>query len=131
LLLEHGENTTRRIAGLEPVGEWVIKEILLCAFFVRFQGIVENWLEVGRCGSRVNVRHGGINEELGEGCEFVDGWRKRRSKVELYCLTKCIYGILLISAMIAARRTPKAGRNDGGLKPESRCRFGVSGTWHH
>jgi hypothetical protein len=40
--LEHGENAARRIAGFEPVGEWVLKEILLCAFFVRFQSIVKN-----------------------------------------------------------------------------------------
>ena len=59
MLLEHGENATGRIAGLEPVGEWVLKKILLCALLVRFQGIVENWLEVGRCGSRVDVRHEG------------------------------------------------------------------------
>jgi hypothetical protein len=42
LLLEHVENTAGRIAGLEPVSEWVLKEILLCALLVRFQGIVEN-----------------------------------------------------------------------------------------
>jgi hypothetical protein len=51
-------------AGLEPVCEWVLKKILLCALFVRFQGIIENWLEVGRCGSRVSVRHKGGSEEL-------------------------------------------------------------------
>jgi hypothetical protein len=42
LLLKHGENAARRIAGLEPVSEWVLKEIVLCALLVRFQGIVEN-----------------------------------------------------------------------------------------
>jgi hypothetical protein len=42
LLLKHGENAARRIAGLEPASEWVLKEIVLCAFLVRFQGIVEN-----------------------------------------------------------------------------------------
>jgi hypothetical protein len=47
LLLKHGENAARRIAGLEPVSEWVLKEILLCAFLVCFQGVVENYLEVG------------------------------------------------------------------------------------
>jgi hypothetical protein len=79
--LEHGENTARRIAGLEPVGEWVLKEILLCALFVGFQGIVENWLEVGRCGSRVNVRHDGISEELEKD---VSSWMDRE---ERHCLT--------------------------------------------
>jgi hypothetical protein len=59
LLLKHGENATRRRAGLESVCEWVLKEILLCALLVRFQGIIENWLEVGRCGSRLSVRHRG------------------------------------------------------------------------
>jgi hypothetical protein len=42
LLLEHGENAARRIAGLELVSKWVLKEIHLCALLVRFQGIVEN-----------------------------------------------------------------------------------------
>jgi hypothetical protein len=42
LLLKHGENAARRIAGLEPVGEWVLKEIHLCALLVCFQAIVEN-----------------------------------------------------------------------------------------
>jgi len=36
LLLKHFENATRRIAGLELVGEWVLDKILLCALFVRF-----------------------------------------------------------------------------------------------
>jgi len=42
LLLKHGENTASRIAGLEPVSEWMCEKILPCAFFVRFQGIIEN-----------------------------------------------------------------------------------------
>jgi hypothetical protein len=42
LLLKHGENAPRRIAGLEPVSERVLKKIVLCALFVRFQGIIEN-----------------------------------------------------------------------------------------
>ena len=41
LLLKHGENATRRIAGLEPVSESVPKEILLRALFVCFQCIIE------------------------------------------------------------------------------------------
>jgi hypothetical protein len=59
LLLKRGENTTGRITVFEPVGEWVREEIVLCAFFVRVQGIIENYFEVGRCGSRVSVRHQG------------------------------------------------------------------------
>jgi hypothetical protein len=48
LLLEDGEDGSRRIAGLKLGGEWMGKEILLCVLFVRFQGIVEYELEVGR-----------------------------------------------------------------------------------
>jgi hypothetical protein len=57
LLLKHIENAARRIAGLEPVSEWVLKKILLCALFVCFQCIIENWFEVGRCGNRLSARH--------------------------------------------------------------------------
>ena len=42
LFLEHGEHATSGIAGLETVGEWVLKEIALCTLVVGFQGIVEN-----------------------------------------------------------------------------------------
>jgi hypothetical protein len=42
LLLKHGENAASRITGFEPVSERVREKILLCAFFVRFQGIIEN-----------------------------------------------------------------------------------------
>ena len=42
LLLQHGENTTSRIAVFKPVREWVREKIFLCAFLVRFQCIVEN-----------------------------------------------------------------------------------------
>jgi hypothetical protein len=42
LLLKHGENAASRIAGFDPVSEWVREKIILCAFFVRFQGIIEN-----------------------------------------------------------------------------------------
>ena len=47
LLLKHGENAARRIAGFEPVGERVLEKIILCAFLVRIQGIIENKSEVG------------------------------------------------------------------------------------
>jgi len=53
LLLKHGENAAWRIAGLEPIGERVLKKIILCALLVRFQGVVKNQLEVRRCGRRV------------------------------------------------------------------------------
>jgi hypothetical protein len=42
LLLEHVENAARGVAGLKPVSEWVLEEIVLCALVVGFQGIVEN-----------------------------------------------------------------------------------------
>ena len=42
LLLKHGENAASRIAGFEPVSEWVRKKIVLRAFFVRLQGIIED-----------------------------------------------------------------------------------------
>jgi len=42
LLLKHGENAGRRIAGLKPASEWVLKKIMLCALFVCFQCIIEN-----------------------------------------------------------------------------------------
>jgi hypothetical protein len=58
--LEHNEDAASRIAGFEPVGEGVCKKIVLRTLFVRFQSIIENKSEVGRCGSgRVSVRHNG------------------------------------------------------------------------
>jgi hypothetical protein len=59
LLLEHGESTASRIAGFEPIGKRVREKILPRAFFVHLQCIIENQLEVGRCGSRVSERHSG------------------------------------------------------------------------
>ena len=41
LLLKHGENAASRIAVFEPVGEWMREQIVVCAFFVRFQCIIE------------------------------------------------------------------------------------------
>ena len=42
LLLKYGENAASRFAGFEPVSERVGEKIVLRAFFVRFQSIVEN-----------------------------------------------------------------------------------------
>jgi hypothetical protein len=42
LFLKHGENAASRMAGFESVSERVREKILLCAFLVRFQGIIEN-----------------------------------------------------------------------------------------
>ena len=42
LLLKHGENGSGRVAGLELGCEGVCEEVLLCMFFVRFQGIIED-----------------------------------------------------------------------------------------
>ena len=45
-MLKDVENAVRRFTALELGSEWVREKILLGAFFVRFQGIVENKLEV-------------------------------------------------------------------------------------
>jgi hypothetical protein len=42
LLLEECENGAGRVAGLELGDEGMGKQILFCAFFVRFQGIIED-----------------------------------------------------------------------------------------
>jgi hypothetical protein len=42
LPLKHGENAASRIASFEAVSERVREKIVLCAFFVRFQCILEN-----------------------------------------------------------------------------------------
>jgi hypothetical protein len=47
LLVKDGENGARRVARLKLGSEWMFKEVFLCAFFVCFQGIIENQLEVG------------------------------------------------------------------------------------
>jgi hypothetical protein len=87
-LLKNGENAASRIAGFEPVSERVGEKIVPCAFFVRFQGIVENHSEVGRCGSRVSERHKGEvrnwREEsrvVGDGEEKSDTPHKRAGNV--------------------------------------------------
>lgn len=46
-LFKHGENAPRRITVLELGAEWVDKKVLFCASVIRFQGIIENLLEVG------------------------------------------------------------------------------------
>ena len=58
MLFEHGENVVRRVACLELGDEWMCCEVILCAFLVCFEGIIENELEVGgRYGSSVKVEH--------------------------------------------------------------------------
>jgi hypothetical protein len=42
LLLKDGENGGRRVASLEPGGEWMGKQILLRAFFVHIQRIIDD-----------------------------------------------------------------------------------------
>ena len=42
LLMKDGENSGRRVAGLELGGEWMGKQILLRPFFVRFQGVIDD-----------------------------------------------------------------------------------------
>ena len=63
MLLKQNENAAGRVAGLELGGEWVVKKVLLCASFICFQGIIENWLEGGgRCGSRVSGHDGIVGD---------------------------------------------------------------------
>jgi hypothetical protein len=65
LLLKNVENAARRVAVLEVGSERVREKVLLCASLVRFQGIIEDKLEVGgRGGSRVSVRHRGTSGEI-------------------------------------------------------------------
>ena len=59
MLLKDIEDAARRVTGFEPVSEWVRGKVLLCASLVRFQRIIEDKLEVGRCGSRVSMGHKG------------------------------------------------------------------------
>ena len=47
LLSKDVENATRGVAVLELGGEWVFEKILFCVLFVRFQGVIEDKLEVG------------------------------------------------------------------------------------
>ncbi len=47
MLLKDVENAARGVAALELGSEWVGEKILLRAFFICFQGIIENKLEVG------------------------------------------------------------------------------------
>ena len=77
LLLKHGKDVSSRIAGFEPGSKRVREKFFPCTFFVRFQGIIENWPEVGRCGSgsMVSARHKG-KARNGHGGE----WGKRRLK---------------------------------------------------
>jgi hypothetical protein len=42
LLLKDGENGAWRVAGLELGGEWMRKQIVFGAFFVRFQCIIDD-----------------------------------------------------------------------------------------
>jgi len=76
LLLKHGENGGWRIAGLELGGEWMGEKIFLCLFFVRFQGIIENELEVGGRGGRgVSTRHeGGSGRSVEKMMDCVVSW---------------------------------------------------------
>ena len=46
MLLKHVENAAWGVAVLELGSEWVGAKILPRAFFVSFQGIIENELEV-------------------------------------------------------------------------------------
>ena len=47
LLLKDVENTARGVTVLQLGSKWVGAKILLCSFFIHFQGIIENKSEVG------------------------------------------------------------------------------------
>jgi hypothetical protein len=85
LLLKHRENAVRRIAAFEPVGERVREKIVLRALFVRFQCIIENLLEVGRCGSRVSVRHEGEVRNRGEDGRVVGNGEREEGHASQTC----------------------------------------------
>ena len=80
-VLPYGETSEDRLiaGGMKPVGKWVFKE-LRRSFSVRFLYAFKSlskigWnFEAGRYGSRVNVRHEGVSEELGGGvyCIHID-----------------------------------------------------------
>jgi hypothetical protein len=61
LLSKYVDDGAGRMAMLELGSEWMGKKIVLCAFFVFFQGSIENELEVERrWASRENMRHGSL-----------------------------------------------------------------------
>jgi hypothetical protein len=87
LLLKHEENAARGVAVLYLDREWVRKKILLCASFVRFQCIIENYLKVvglvgGRCGCSVSVGHNGENEEFVHAERTAGSWEWNTSTVQ-------------------------------------------------
>ena len=47
LFLKHSKHAASRTTGFEAASERVGEKIVLCAFFVRFQGIIENELKFG------------------------------------------------------------------------------------
>jgi hypothetical protein len=46
LFLKDSENRIGGITGLELRGEWMCKKVVLCTFFICFQGVIEDLLEV-------------------------------------------------------------------------------------
>ena len=46
MLVKEGENGSRRVAGLKLRRKWMCKKIMVCAFFVCLQSVIENQLEV-------------------------------------------------------------------------------------
>jgi hypothetical protein len=57
----------------------VREKILLRTFVVRLQGIIKNLLEVGRCGSRVSLRH---KREVRDERRTVESWVMGKEKGE-------------------------------------------------
>ena len=46
LFLKNGENCVGGITSLEPCGERVCKEVVLCTLFICFHGVIENLLKM-------------------------------------------------------------------------------------
>jgi hypothetical protein len=105
LLLKHGENATGQIAGFEPVGERVREKILPGAPFVHFQGLIENQLEVGQCGSTVSVKH------KGESC----GWSWVMGKEKSDTPQTCRYSIFITDGRRAIDRRARHTTVQRGL----------------
>ena len=73
LLLKDVENAARRVALLEPGGEWVGAKVVLCTVFIRFQGNYakpSNFQIIFDDG----IRPKGLRDELR------GGWGKRSAK---------------------------------------------------
>ena len=126
LLLKDIENAAGRVAGFEPVSEWVGENIVLCALFVCLQGITENQLEVGRRASvsSVTVRHKGLRGWETK-CDYAR-WVMGKEKKQHVSGTRR-HSISAI--MIGAPKIPDNRRKVAWGDMKSRPRAGCSKSW--